>query len=100
MSGEEAAKDVAGGEGSKTQVTRVGKYILIDTLGEGAFGKVKLAIDEKTGHEYAVKIMDKSHIQANELTVQVRREIAVMKALRHRMYFESSQRVLERCVSI
>lgn len=63
---------------------RVGKYVLLETLGEGAFGKVKLAVNEQTGHEYAVKIMAKSHIMAHELTLQVRREIAVMKALRHR----------------
>lgn len=65
---------------------RVGKYLILDTLGEGAFGKVRFAVDETSGHEYAIKIMDKSHIKANELTLQVRREIAVMKAMRHRKY--------------
>lgn len=64
-------------------VARVGKYLMLDLLGEGAFGKVRLAVDEGTGKEYAMKIMAKSHIKANELTLQVRREIAVTKAMRH-----------------
>lgn len=63
---------------------RVGKYLMLDVLGEGAFGKVRIAVDETDGQQYAIKIMEKSHIRANELTVQVRREIAVMKAMRHR----------------
>lgn len=64
-------------------MARVGKYLMLDHLGEGAFGTVRLAVDETSAHEYAIKIMQKSHIKANELTLQVRREIAVMKALRH-----------------
>lgn len=71
--------------------TRVGRYILLETLGEGAFGKVKLAIDSVTGKEYAVKVMEKAHIEEHDLTLQVRREIAVMKAMRHR---ESKQLVI------
>lgn len=65
---------------------------MLDLLGEGAFGKVRLAVDESTGKEYAMKIMDKSHIKANELTLQVRREIAVMKAMRHRKFFASQKK--------
>jgi serine/threonine protein kinase len=34
--------------------------------------------------EDAIKILDKSDIKANELTVNVRREIAIMKALNHK----------------
>lgn len=84
MSADDRAKDALAGK--KSQVSRVGKYILLDTLGQGAFGKVKLAVNEETGREYAIKIMAKQDIKAHELTLQVRREIAVMKALRHRMY--------------
>lgn len=70
---------------------RVGKYLMLDLLGEGAFGKVRLAVDETDGQQYAMKIMEKSHIKANELTLQVRREIAVMKAMRHRKYMHISR---------
>lgn len=64
--------------------SRVGPYIVTSTLGQGTFGKVKLAQHQETGHEYAIKILDKSDIKANELTVNVRREIAIMKALNHK----------------
>lgn len=64
--------------------SRVGKYLLFETLGEGAFGKVKLGVHEETGEQVAVKIMDKSDIKAQEMTMNVRREIAIMKALKHR----------------
>lgn len=73
-----------GGTHRKGNGARVGKYQLLETLGEGAFGKVKLGVDSKTGREFAIKIMEKSHIEEHELTLQVRREIAVMKAMRHR----------------
>ena len=63
---------------------RVGPYIVTSTLGQGTFGKVKLAQHQDSGQEYAIKILDKSDIKANELTVNVRREIAIMKALNHR----------------
>lgn len=63
--------------------SRVGPYIVTSTLGQGTFGKVKLAQHQETGTEYAIKILDKSDIKANELTVNVRREIAIMKALNH-----------------
>lgn len=67
-----------------TMGSRVGPYIVTSTLGQGTFGKVKLAQHQETGIEYAIKILDKSDIKANELTVNVRREIAIMKALNHR----------------
>ena len=78
---------MSGGRRSGTGgVSRVGNYMLLETLGEGAFGKVKLAVDERDGQQYAIKIMRKQDIKQQELTVQVRREIAVMKALQHRKY--------------
>lgn len=64
--------------------SRVGKYLLFETLGEGAFGKVKLGVHEETGEQVAVKIMDKRDIRAQEMTMNVRREIAIMKALKHK----------------
>eukprot|EP00178_Gracilaria_changii_P013061 TRINITY_DN367_c0_g1_i1.p1 TRINITY_DN367_c0_g1~~TRINITY_DN367_c0_g1_i1.p1 ORF type:complete len:1124 (+),score=141.81 TRINITY_DN367_c0_g1_i1:263-3634(+) len=61
----------------------VGDYSLLEVLGEGAFGKVRHAVHDVTGHHYAIKIMDKSLIRHHRLTVNVRREIAIMKAFRH-----------------
>lgn len=62
---------------------RVGDYLLLETLGEGAFGKVRHAVHHVTGAHYAVKVMDKSLIRHHSLTVNVRREIAIMRALSH-----------------
>lgn len=44
------------------QGVRLGKYELGKTLGEGNFGKVKLARDTHSGKLFAVKILDKSKI--------------------------------------
>eukprot|EP00168_Porphyra_purpurea_P013491 TRINITY_DN3726_c0_g1_i1.p2 TRINITY_DN3726_c0_g1~~TRINITY_DN3726_c0_g1_i1.p2 ORF type:complete len:249 (-),score=44.26 TRINITY_DN3726_c0_g1_i1:1003-1749(-) len=63
--------------------SRVGDYLLFETLGQGSFAKVKLAIHEHSGEECAIKVMDKSKIHATAMTLHVRREIAIMKTLRH-----------------
>lgn len=41
---------------------RLGKYELGKTLGEGNFGKVKLAKNTDSGKLYAVKILEKNKI--------------------------------------
>ena len=45
--------------------------------------RVKRAVDEKTGEEVAVKVMEKESIASMHMTSNVRREIAIMKALSH-----------------
>jgi 5'-AMP-activated protein kinase catalytic alpha subunit len=37
--------------------SKLGKYILLRTLGSGAYSKVKLARDSETGRFYAIKMM-------------------------------------------
>mmetsp|Transcript_5402 Transcript_5402/g.12995 ORF Transcript_5402/g.12995 Transcript_5402/m.12995 type:complete len:412 (+) Transcript_5402:202-1437(+) len=63
---------------------QVGSYIVSETLGYGAFGKVKLAVHKESKAEFAIKILEKSDIKVKELTPSMRREIAIMKALNHR----------------
>lgn len=63
--------------------SRVGDYILLETIGSGAFGNVKAAVHAPTGEACAVKVMDKRAIRQAELTLCVRREVAIMKALSH-----------------
>ncbi|KAA8497352.1 CBL-interacting protein kinase 23 [Porphyridium purpureum] len=63
--------------------TRIGPYLLLRTLGTGNFGKVKLAVHNDTGVQYAVKIMDKAWMLKHGMSLQVKREIAIMKALSH-----------------
>ncbi|XP_038719034.1 CBL-interacting serine/threonine-protein kinase 1 [Tripterygium wilfordii] len=62
---------------------RLGKYELGRTLGEGNFGKVKLAKDTLSGHPFAVKILLKNKIINLKITDQIKREIATLKLIKH-----------------
>jgi serine/threonine protein kinase len=62
---------------------KIGKYELGPTLGSGAFSKVKLATDGETGMKWAIKIIDKEQLAREHLEEQLKREIAIMKALNH-----------------
>ena len=61
----------------------VNSYKLIKTLGRGTFGKVKLAENMDTGELVAMKIIDKHEVRAQNLGPQVKREISIMKQLKH-----------------
>jgi len=63
-------------------VRKVGKYQLGKTLGQGTFGKVKLAVDTETGRQVAIKMMDKAKIRANHMGEQIKKEISIMKLVR------------------
>ncbi|KAI3871513.1 hypothetical protein MKW98_011568 [Papaver atlanticum] len=54
--------------------TRVGKYELARTIGEGTSAKVKFAKNVETGKYVAIKIIDKE---------KIKREISAMKLVRH-----------------
>uniref|UniRef100_A0A803LH99 non-specific serine/threonine protein kinase n=1 Tax=Chenopodium quinoa TaxID=63459 RepID=A0A803LH99_CHEQI len=62
---------------------RVGKYELGKTVGEGNFAKVKFAINSETGESVAVKILAKTTILKHRMVDQIRREISIMKIVRH-----------------
>ncbi|CAN8067237.1 unnamed protein product [Agarophyton chilense] len=62
----------------------VGSYSMYGIIGEGAFGKVRMAVHKPTGMRVAIKIMEKNEIRAHELAHQVRREIYIMRSLKHR----------------
>ncbi|KAH9747991.1 CBL-interacting serine/threonine-protein kinase 23 [Citrus sinensis] len=70
--------------------TRVGKYELGRTLGEGSFAKVKFARNTETGENVAIKILDKEKVLKHKMIGQIKREISTMKLIRHpnviRMY--------------
>ncbi|KAK7329831.1 hypothetical protein VNO77_24011 [Canavalia gladiata] len=61
----------------------IGKYRLDRTIGEGAFSKVKLAVNSNNGQKVAIKVIDKHMIMENNLKYQVKREISTMKILHH-----------------
>ncbi|CAO3600529.1 unnamed protein product [Absidia cylindrospora] len=62
----------------------IGDYYVGKTLGKGASGRVKLGIHKHTGEQVAIKIISKAHLAANPaIEKAVRREIAIMKLIRH-----------------
>ncbi|KAJ6673279.1 NON-SPECIFIC SERINE/THREONINE PROTEIN KINASE [Salix viminalis] len=80
-----------GGSGSGSgSRTRVGKYELGRTLGEGTFAKVKFARNVETKENVAIKILDKENVLKHKMIGQIKREISTMKLIRHpnvvRMY--------------
>ncbi|CAI9782166.1 unnamed protein product [Fraxinus pennsylvanica] len=70
--------------------TRVGRYELGRTLGQGTFAKVKFARNVATGEDVAIKILDKEKVLKHKMISQIKREISTMKLIRHpnviRMY--------------
>ncbi|KAG8984358.1 Protein kinase, partial [Tulasnella sp. 427] len=70
----------------KTQannVAKLGEYKLVRTVGEGTFGKVKLAIHSLTGHKVAMKFISKAKINAMKMRTRVSREVEYLRMLRH-----------------
>lgn len=59
------------------------KYKLIKTLGEGSFGKVKLAYHVSTGQKVALKIINKKVLAKTDMQGRVEREISFLRLLRH-----------------
>jgi serine/threonine protein kinase len=64
-------------------VKKVGKYEIGKTLGEGTFGKVKYAVNTETGERVAIKVLDKEKIQKQNMGAQIKKEISIMKLVRH-----------------
>jgi len=62
---------------------RVGAYQIIRTLGEGSFGKVKLAIHRVTNQQVALKIIARKKLISRDMAGRVEREIEYLQLLRH-----------------
>ncbi|KAL8108365.1 CBL-interacting serine/threonine-protein kinase 23-like isoform X1 [Apium graveolens] len=80
-----ASKSSSSGAGSSggSGRTRVGRYELGRTLGEGSFAKVKFAKNSETGENVAIKIIDKEKVLKHKMIGQIKREISTMKLVRH-----------------
>lgn len=64
-------------------VQRIGQYSIKKTLGEGSFGKVKLAVHRVTGQEVALKIISRNKLISRDMAGRVEREIQYLQLLRH-----------------
>ncbi len=79
------SRDVVFDNRQKRAKVLAGKYVMGDVLGEGAFAKVKEAIDKDTLCRRAVKIMKRKKLRkVPHGEENVKGEIALMQRLRHR----------------
>ena len=62
--------------------SNLSNYSLKDTIGEGNFGKVKLAIFIPTKEEFAVKILNKKRLK-EKMKKSIFNEIEIIKKLNH-----------------
>lgn len=62
---------------------RLGQYQILKTLGEGSFGKVKLAVHQVTGQKVALKIISRRKLMARDMAGRIEREIQYLQLLRH-----------------
>ncbi|EGF78552.1 hypothetical protein BATDEDRAFT_13121 [Batrachochytrium dendrobatidis JAM81] len=62
---------------------RIGSYLLLETIGVGTFGKVKLAFHSQTGHKVAMKIVNRRKIANLDMATRLKREVQYLKLLRH-----------------
>ena len=70
---------------SRRNTRNIGSYLIGHTLGEGAFGKVKIGTHLHTGEKVAIKILDKMKMQEDpDDIIRVQSEIAVLKKMRHK----------------
>uniref|UniRef100_A0A0B6ZQP0 non-specific serine/threonine protein kinase n=1 Tax=Arion vulgaris TaxID=1028688 RepID=A0A0B6ZQP0_9EUPU len=60
------------------------RFQLLKTLGEGTYGKVKLALDKATGEHVAIKYIKKTKIEDKNDLNRIRREIQILSSLRHK----------------
>ncbi|PBP20124.1 serine threonine protein kinase [Diplocarpon rosae] len=62
---------------------RIGAYQIVRTLGEGSFGKVKLAVHRVTNQQVALKIIARKKLISRDMAGRVEREIEYLQLLRH-----------------
>ncbi|XXG45728.1 hypothetical protein AAC387_Pa02g0726 [Persea americana] len=71
------------GESVKMVTRKVGKYEVGRTIGEGTFAKVKFAQNTETGQSVAMKVLSKNTVLKHKMVDQIKREISIMKIVRH-----------------
>ena len=64
-------------------IPKFGPYLLLQTLGEGEFGKVKLGVHSERGVEVAIKLIRRGSLEDETRATKVEREIDVLKVNFH-----------------
>ncbi|KAF2458655.1 kinase-like domain-containing protein [Lineolata rhizophorae] len=62
---------------------RLGQYTVVKTLGEGSFGKVRLAVHQVSGQKVALKIIARRKLITRDMAGRIEREIQYLQLLRH-----------------
>ncbi|KAK4920594.1 Protein kinase [Elasticomyces elasticus] len=65
------------------KTNRIEQYTILKTLGEGSFGKVKLAIHKATNQQVALKIIARRKLVTRDMAGRIEREIQYLQLLRH-----------------
>lgn len=60
----------------------IGDYILKQTIGEGSFSKVKLAVHKPSNNTVAIKIISKQNLSKND-RLRTEREINILSSMNH-----------------
>lgn len=79
--GEGSSHDARGHDASHQG--KIGQYQVVKTLGEGSFGKVKLAYHTTTGQRVALKIINRRTLAKSDMQGRVEREISYLRLLNH-----------------
>lgn len=61
----------------------INRYSVLADLGKGAFGKVKLGVNNETNETVAIKIIKKAILKRSSDPLALNREIAILKKVRH-----------------
>lgn len=64
-------------------LAKIGRYRLAHELGVGMFSRVVVGVDDETGKQYAVKIMNKRRLEELNMDQYARREAVVLHRVRH-----------------
>ncbi|KAF2119399.1 serine threonine protein kinase SNF1p [Lophiotrema nucula] len=78
-----AIRESATARGDARTTQRLGQYTIVKTLGEGSFGKVKLAVHQVSGQQVALKIINRKKLVTRDMAGRIEREISYLQLLRH-----------------
>jgi serine/threonine protein kinase len=59
------------------------RYLLRRSLGTGAYAEVKLGVDPNTGHQYAIKIIERARMGLGASEEQILSEVKILRPLDH-----------------
>jgi len=65
-------------------------YNLLQNIGAGSFGIIKLAIEKQTGKYYAIKIQKKSEIIKKKQVDHIMNEIRILSIINHPFLIKTS----------